>query len=515
MNELLTKLEEIEFNTGKFNISSFYKNNKETDVSIGIYARISKKNSNLMEQQKKAIRLFLQYKIKLDAQTTVVEYWDDGVSGTQEGREGYSNMMRDLKLGKINAIITTNIDRFGRATENIIYDIYPQGEVKYLYISVDNKIINGISNMTYIKEKAATADDYAKTCSIKARRGLETRIQEGSAISSRAAYGYKIEVDNVTGLRKYHLGKEEQIETVNYIFQKYLLGETLADISRTLTSNGVISPSGKKIWNKSTVESILKNPLYSGQLYQKRYQKQGYSYYGDGRKIIQVEKEAWVISGNFEGIVDVETYNAVQTMLNENRGVRSSKINKRAFTGVLRCGDCGRALIYKEKWAGYKCSGSQRKEGKCSTHFIKEEDIWNLIFDKLNDKIQRNYGNIKKPIKERINATNGIQQKQKRIEKNNEKIDNAIKRMASLYLEEDTKYVNSVIVETKNQIVKIEKENKELERRIQEDKEYQYDMLYLLENIDKCIEKENWIVKLFIKEIKVYQDNKIEIIWRC
>lgn len=426
-----------------------------------------------------------------------------------------SNLIRDLKLGKINAIITTNIDRFGRATENIIYDIYPQGEVKYLYISLDNKIVNAIGNMTYIKEKAATADDYAKTCSIKARRGLETRIQEGSAISSRAAYGYKIELDNVTGLRKYHLGKEEEIETVNYIFQKYLLGETLGDISRTLTSNGVISPSGKKTWNKSTVESILKNPLYSGKLYQMRYQKQGYAYYGDGRKIVRVEKSEWINSGEFEGIIDIETYNTVQNMLNENKAVRSSKSNKRAFTAVLRCGDCGRALIFKEKWAGYKCSGSQHKEGKCSTHFIKEDDIWNLIFDKLNDKIHQNYEKLKKSIKERIDATNGSQQKQKIIEKNNEKIDNATKGMASLYFEEDTKYANSVVAEIKNQIIKIEKENKELERRIQEDKEHQHDMLYVFENIDKCIEKENWIVKLFIKEIKIYQSSKIEIIWRC
>ena len=37
MNELLAKLEEIEFNTGNFNISDFYKNNKEEkDVNVAI-----------------------------------------------------------------------------------------------------------------------------------------------------------------------------------------------------------------------------------------------------------------------------------------------------------------------------------------------------------------------------------------------------------------------------------------------------------------------------------------------
>lgn len=84
-----------------------------------------------------------------------------------------------------------------------------------------------------------------------------------------------------------------------------------------------------------------------------------------------------------------------------------------------------------------------------------------------------------------------------------------------MYFDEDTKFANSVITEIKKQIINIDKENEELERRVQGNKKYQQDMLYILENIDKCIEKENWIIKLFIKEIKIYQDNKIEIIWRC
>ena len=81
-----------------------------------------------------------------------------------------------------------------------------------------------------------------------------------------------------------------------------------------------------------------------------RYKKQGYSFYGDGRKIIRVEKEEWINCGSFEGIIELETYNTVQDMLIENRSVRSSKFNKRVFTGILKCGDCGRALIFKEKW---------------------------------------------------------------------------------------------------------------------------------------------------------------------
>lgn len=48
-----------------------------------------------------------------------------------------------------------------------------------------------------------------------------------------------------------------------------------------------------------------------------RYQKQGYAYYGDERKIVRVERDRWINSGNFKGIVDVEIYNTVQNIVVE------------------------------------------------------------------------------------------------------------------------------------------------------------------------------------------------------
>lgn len=515
IKEFLDKLEMLEFDISNFNASKFYRDNKDEDMSIGVYVRISKKNSNLIEQQKKAIMMFLQRKIRIDSNTEVRHYYDDGFSGTREGREGYCNMMRDLKLRKINTIITTNIDRFGRSTENILTDIYPNGEVTYLYISLDNKVINAISNIDYIREKANIANDYAKTCSVKARRGLETRINEGSAISSKAAYGYVIDLDNITGMRRYRLGKDEEVETVKYIYEKYILGETLGDISRNLISRGVPSPTGKKLWNKSTIESILKNPLYSGQLYQRRYQKQGYTYYGDGKKVIKVGKDDWVNCGIFKGIIDIQSYNTVQSMLSENRNVRSTKSNKKIFTGVLKCGECGRALIYKEKWQGYKCSGSQHKEGKCTTHFVKENEMWDLIYNKLNEKINANYEGLKESVVEKINEDNKVQQKLKKIEKNNQKIDNATKKIISLCLEEDSEDTREIISGIKNEILKLKKENDDLNKTIEENKIYKNNMLEILNNINDHIIKENWVIRLFIKEIKVYQYNRIDIIWRC
>ncbi len=515
MKELLNKLEELDFATSDFDTSPYYKENNEAEINIGIYARISKKNSEVIEQQIKAIEIFLEQKVKLDSQTMITKYFDDGFSGTSEGREGYNNMMRDLKLGRINVVITTNIDRFGRASENIIMDIYPEGRIKYLYISLDNKVINAPGNMHHIKQKAMTADDYAKNCSEKARRGLETRVYQGSTISSKPAYGYEIQYDNITKLRKYVLGKYEEVEVVKHIFESYLCGQTLGDITRDLMDKFITSPTGNSRWNKSTIESMLKNPLYAGQILHMRYKKQEYVYYGDGKKVRKTKEKEWIKCGEFNGIIDIQTYNTIQSMLNENKSTRSNKFQKRTFTGVLKCGDCGRALQYKEKWKGYKCSGSQRKEGNCSTHFVKEDELWSLTLDKINQKIERNIELINKNVSEMIKIDNGVKQKYELIEKNNKKIGNANHRMGKLYFEEDNTHINKLIKDIEEEIIKIQKQNDSLKQKVREDELLKESMLSILNNIKKYIKRENFIVKLFFKEIKVYQDNKIELIWRC
>lgn len=53
------------------------------------------------------------------------------------------------------------------------------------------------------------------------------------------------------------------------------------------------------------------------------------------------------------------------------------------FLGVLRCGECGGGMCYRESYSGYKCSNSQKKRGVCTSHSIKEEYLREYIVKSL------------------------------------------------------------------------------------------------------------------------------------
>ena len=59
---------------------------------------------------------------------------------------------------------------------------------------------------------------------------------------------------------------EGEAEIVREIFDRYTeRGESIADIARALSANGVLTRTGKHVWDRSTVWAMLRNPAYHGQ----------------------------------------------------------------------------------------------------------------------------------------------------------------------------------------------------------------------------------------------------------
>lgn len=90
---------------------------------IAVYIRLSsedndvdgsiKAESNSVSAQRMLINEFIK---KQDEFTNcpVVEYVDDGYSGTNFNRPGFQRMMEDAKTGRIKSIVIKDFSRFGR-----------------------------------------------------------------------------------------------------------------------------------------------------------------------------------------------------------------------------------------------------------------------------------------------------------------------------------------------------------------------------------------------------------------
>lgn len=512
-NELFNVLEQEEYNIGDLKDFKFYRDNEEEEVRIGVYARISKKDSVAIERQIESVKSVIKYDWELETKNIRV-YKDNGVSGTSEKRSAYKKMMDDIECGVINTVITTNIDRFGRLTEVILNDIYCNGNIKYLYISIDNKFINAMDNKDILLEEAKAAEKYASKSSVKSKNGLKIRMKRGSLISSKPPYGYKL--NSKDDLRCLELADIEDVKIVRNLFYMYVSGKSIREIAKKLNEENISTPSGKGIWTKGTIKSILSNPLYSGVLYQGRYRKLGYSNTGESKKIIKVKNEDWIYGGEFEGIINADIFKIVQDRLNENKNSRTSSSNKKLFTSLIKCGDCGRALVYRKKANGYNCSGAVNAPYNCKSHLIKENELNELISVKIKEYIMQNINDKSyETIKNRLLNYSKDKAAELRLEEIKKNIDFDIDEMRKIYgLNDTNEYKDKIIKKIKEDIDSLELKKKKMEEEIKKKDKLEYEIIKCLDNISKVDIEKNAIYALLVKEIRVYKNNRIEIEWR-
>jgi len=81
------------------------------DYKIGLYLRTAQKDDEAIEKQEILDLSYCNYK----GYTNIVKtYVDNGYSGITENRPAYKRMIRDIRNGKINVVVVSNIDRLTR-----------------------------------------------------------------------------------------------------------------------------------------------------------------------------------------------------------------------------------------------------------------------------------------------------------------------------------------------------------------------------------------------------------------
>ncbi|MGP6407250.1 recombinase family protein, partial [Streptococcus dysgalactiae] len=147
-------------------------------------------------------------------------------------------------------------------------------------------------------------------------------------------------------------------------------------IAKDLTEQGIPSPSGKSHWNATTIKRMLRNEKYKGDaLLQKTYT---IDFLTKKKNINKGELPQYYVENNHEAIVERETFDAVQQVL-DNKGRKSSTT---IFSSKLVCGDCGHFFgskvwhsTSKYRRVIYRCNKKYNGSSKCSTPHVTEEEV--------------------------------------------------------------------------------------------------------------------------------------------
>ncbi len=275
-------------------------------------------------------------------------YADDGISGTDmKKRDEFNRLLQDCEAGKIDMILTKSISRFARNTVdtlNTLRILRKKGVTVFFEKEhIDTHADNGEMIITVL---SGLAQEESFNLSENTRWGIIRKFENGTIMLNHNRFmGYTKGKDGELAI------VPEEAETVRLIFRMYLEGTSIAGIKRHLEKEGILTVTGRKIWNEGTISKMLSNEKYMGDaLLQKSYTA---DFLTKTRKKNNGEMRQYYITDNHEGIVAKEIYYAVQREKQRRAERRKPAVTRRTkekkkgysskyiLSNLLVCGECG------------------------------------------------------------------------------------------------------------------------------------------------------------------------------
>ena len=332
----------------------------------------------------------------------VRHYTDDGYSGVSFERPSFQKMIGDIEQGFIDCVIVKDLSRFGRdyiSMGNYLERIFPRLGIRFIAINdhIDN--ISGKYTMLLPIINLFNAQ-YSKDISQKVRSAIKTKQQSGCFTGAYAPFGYMKDDAN----RNHLVIDNEAAQVIKRIFDMYLSGMGKTAIASVLNSDSVLSPKayrshGSKAgsvtgngtmtpWNILTIDRILRNPVYAGDMPVSKTTRIGVC----GKKRLNSQHDLEIIESTHEAIINREIWIDTQRLLADRYcNAFPSSESKALFSGMLFCGICGcrmtsvnvnnKRVYYCRR---YKTSGAS----SCRSHHITENKLKEVVLEDINSQIR-------------------------------------------------------------------------------------------------------------------------------
>ena len=366
-----------------------------------LYIRLSRDDGDKLESNSVTNqREILKEHLKLHPDIAIHDtYIDDGWSGTNFDRPGFQRMMEDIYAGQVNCVIVKDLSRFCRnASEGGQYldNVFVRYRVRF--IALNNGIdtasgtMNAATQLISVGVTNVINESVAATTSVNVRGTLNVNRQQGKFIGSFPTYGYLKDPNDHHKL----IIDEETAPIVRLIFQRFLAGMSIMGIAKELNRMGIPNPSAYKrskglcyrhpagekndgLWPDSSVRRILRNEMYIGNMVQGKNTTISYKI----RQCRAVPKEDWIrVENTHEAIIDRETFEKAQALFHRNIRKPPKSDGVLLFSGLIRCGHCGRIMSKKTNrhsygtYHYYRCTTHNKMDpGKCTGRTIRMDKL--------------------------------------------------------------------------------------------------------------------------------------------
>jgi site-specific DNA recombinase len=379
-----------------------------------IYARVSserQRQEQTIASQTAALRELAKQRGLMVPEELVFE--DDGFTGANLQRPALERLRDRAFEGCFEVVLCHAPDRLARryAYQVLLLEELGRGGVEVIFAkepersgSPEDELLRQFQGMIAEYERAQIAE--------RCRRGKLHRARAGAvSVLSNAPYGYRYAKRTEHADAFFEID-ELEAPAVREIFDRYVeRRESIVQIGKALTEQGVPTRSGTPHWGSSTIWAILRNPAYTGRAAYGRRRSTG-----EPAKPMRLTRQQGRRSGRYgyehvgpehwlripvPALISEEQHALAQELLERNSRLSPRNTRKPSLLqGILVCRECGHSYYRSStrSKAGivhhyYRCSGAdgfRRPEGRvCTAGQVRidevDEPVWAQVLALLEN----------------------------------------------------------------------------------------------------------------------------------
>ena len=377
-------------------------------MRTAMYLRISSEDADLrngeknesesISNQRSLLREYVSGHAEL-AGSEILEFCDDGWSGTNFERPAVKELLEQVKRGQINCIVVKDLSRFGRdylTVGDYISRVFPFMGVRFISVNDGFDSSNPLDiDSLETSFRTLIYDLYSRDLSRRVKSAKKARAERGAFLSPFAPYGYVKDPEDKNHL----LVDTEAADVVRRIFQMAADGTKTWQIAAALNGDGVSSPKNYKVeagctrtpwrsireenfWTANLVAKLLRDERYIGKTV---YGKRSRDIVGSTHTV-KISRNDWVIvPDRHEAIVSEELFEKAQICMREYREREGMTGGGNPLKRKVVCGVCGHAMQRDNKKNGsYRCGMKRLNTGfDCSEEKVPEADILEAVIDTI------------------------------------------------------------------------------------------------------------------------------------
>ena len=384
---------------------------------IVLYARksVERENSISCETQIEYCKMMM----KPEERGEKVEIFvDNGFSGGNINRDGFQNMMKLVRQGKVSKVIVYKLDRISRSLSDFMNILQEFKEHKVEFVSSQESFDTSSPYGELIVKILMVFAEFERTSIInRVTQAYAHRSEMGFYMGGRRPYGFELVPAIIHNVKTKKLNPiPAEAEQVRYIFEVYAQETmSLRRLQDLLIAEGKQPVNGSH-WTTAKLSTLLRNPIYV------RADSDIYDYYD--RHGTQITTDLSLFTGEYgaqlyghtkhdsansdwsdmklvllthPGLVDSDIWLKCQRKLEKNRQITNSYSNPTSWlAGKVICEQCGHTMTTikgKPTQSGevrryFNCTGkSHKKICPGPQGSVYAEDLENMVYDCIAEKL--------------------------------------------------------------------------------------------------------------------------------